>query len=297
MRGEFFKLLREEMAKDDSIFLLIADMGLGLVEPIQNDFPERFLNTGISEQNMIGIAAGLCNTGFRPFCYTISNFLIERCFEQIRNDICLHKYPVTLVGTSTGFDNGLLGPTHQVIDDIGCLKVLPEMSIYSPGSITSTRRIFEEIMESKGPAYIRIGKGSYDVKGLPEGVNHMVVENKSSDVLAITHGSLLENCVKAADLSKRLSVFCMNRIKPLDGKTLKELFERYSRIVIVEDHFVTSGLYNSICQYLVGTHPVKTNLYSIATPEIYEDVVGSKDYFADKYGYSPQKIAEFVAAL
>lgn len=137
MRNEFFKLLEEEMRRDESLFFIAADMGLGLVEPIQREFPDRFLNIGISEQNMIGIAAGLCNTGFRPFCYTISNFITERCFEQIRNDVCLHKYPVTIVGTSTGFDNGLLGPTHQILDDIGCMKILPEMNIYSPGSVGS----------------------------------------------------------------------------------------------------------------------------------------------------------------
>ena len=127
MRNTFFDLLENRMHEDTSLFLIVADMGLGLVEKIQNKFPDRFLNVGISEQNMIGIASGLCNVGFRPFCYTISNFLIQRCFEQIRNDICLHNYPVTLVGTSTGFDNGLLGPTHQVIDDIGCIKILPNI--------------------------------------------------------------------------------------------------------------------------------------------------------------------------
>ena len=129
------------------------------------------------------------------------------------------------------------------------------------------------------------------------GINHMVVRNDSSDILVITHGTMLESCVKAADLSHRFSVYCMNRIKPIDKQSVKELFEQFSKIVVIEDHFVTSGLYNSLCQYLVETQSQKTLLYSIATPEIYEDVVGSKDYFADRYGYSPQKIAQFVSAL
>lgn len=297
MRTEFFKNLKEEMKKDESIFLMIADMGLGLVEPIQQEFSERFLNIGISEQNLIGMAAGLCNTGFRPFCYTISNFLTERCFEQIRNDICLHKYPITLIGTSTGFDNGLLGPTHQVIDDIGCIKILPEINIYSPGSVSSIKMIFQEILKNKKPAYIRIGKSSYDIKPLGDDINHLVVKNDSSDILVITHGTILENCVKAANLSKKFSLYSMNKIKPLDKEKIKELFEKFSKIVVVEDHIVSSGLYNSLCQILVESANKKVKLLSIAVPEIYEDVVGNKDYFADRYGYSPEKIAQFASKL
>lgn len=297
MRTEFFKLLKEEIRKDESAFFVVADMGLGLVEPFQQDFPERFLNTGISEQNMIGVAAGLCNVGFRPFCYTNANFITERCFEQIRNDICLHKYPVTLIGNSTGFDNGLLGPTHQVIDDIGCMKVLPELSIYSPTSLTSTRMVFAEIMESRRPAYVRLGKSSCDITPLEDSLNHMVVRNSDSDILVITHGTVLENCVKAANLCDRFSIYCMNKIKPLDKEQLRGLFEKFSRIVVIEDHMVTSGLYNSLCQCLVEMRFPGTTPYSIGTPEIYEDVVGNKDFFADRYGYSPEKIAQFISRL
>ncbi len=122
MRTIFFELLKSGMRTDPSLFLVTADMGLGLVEPFQQEFPDRFINVGIAEQNMAGVCAGLCNIGFRPLCYTISNFLVERCFEQLRNDVCLHDYPVTFIGTSTGFDNGNLGPTHHVVDDIGCVK-------------------------------------------------------------------------------------------------------------------------------------------------------------------------------
>lgn len=297
MRGEFFKLLKDEMRKDESIFLLIADMGLGLVEPIQQEFPKRFLNVGISEQNLIGVAAGLVNAGFRPFCYTISNFLIERCFEQIRNDICMHKYPVTMIGISTGFDNGPLGPTHHVIDDIGCIKILPGISIYSPTSVSSIGLIFKDIIKNKKPAYIRIGKSSYDIKAIKKNINHLAVKNDSSSILVITHGTMLENCVKAVNLCNKFSIYCMNKIKPLDRKKIKEFFENFSKIVVIEDHFITSGLYNSLCQCLGEMRFKKPELYGIGTPETYETRVGNKDYFADRYGYSPQKIAQFISKL
>ena len=182
MRNVFFNLLHQRMREDDNLFLLIADVGLGLVDPIQNEFPDRFLNVGIAEQNMIGIASGLCNTGFKPFCYSLSNFIIQRCFEQIRNDICLHQYPITLVGTSTGYDNGILGPTHQVIDDIGCVKALPYIRIYSPGSVQGIHHVFEEICRINAPAYVRIGKGNFSESKNVDGLNHMVIDRPASSV-------------------------------------------------------------------------------------------------------------------
>lgn len=297
MRTEFFNLLKEEMGKDESIFLIVADMGLGIIETFQQNFPRRFLNVGISEQNMVGVAAGLCNVGFRPFCYTLSNFISGKCFEQIRNDVCLHKYPVTLVGNSTGFDHGLLGATHQVIDDIGCMKVLPELNIYSPTTIISTRRVFTEIIKRKRPVYIRIGKSSCNIEPLEDGINHMVVRSNTSDILVITHGTMLENCIKAIELYDGFSIYCMNKVKPLDKSQVKELFEEFPKVVVVEDHIVTSGLYSSLCQCLVEMQTQRTKLYSIGTPEIYEDVVGDKSYFADRYGLSPSKIAQFIERL
>jgi transketolase len=296
MRNEFFKLLHDQMKRDPSAYFLVADMGLGLIETIQRDFPDRFLNVGIAEQNMIGIASGLCNTGVRPFCYTISNFITERCFEQIRNDVCLHGYPVTIVGTSTGFDNGLLGATHQVIDDIGCMKILPGMRIYSPGSVNVIGSVFNDIMSKSAPAYVRIGKGSYSLPANPAGVDHLALD-KDADTLVITHGTTLENCMKAVDAGGDFSVYCLNRIKPLDRDELAKLFRRYHNIVVIEDHFVSSGLYNSICQVVVDLQLRDTRIHCIATPEIYEKKVGTAAYFAERYGYSPAKIASYINRL
>lgn len=296
MRKKFFSLLKERMYQDNSLFLLVADQGLGLVEDIEREFPDRFLNAGIAEQNMIGVAAGLCNAGFRPFCYTICDFIVHRCFEQIRNDICLHNYPITLVGTSTGFDNGLLGPTHQVIDDLGCIKSLPNMTIYSPSTVNSTRMVFEEIINKRQPVYLRLGKSSFDL-GTPEiCLNQFAKIDSEPNLLVITHGTMLENCIKAAKINNSFSIYCMNKIKPLNRRELEALFKRFAKIIVVEDHFVTSGLYNSLCQILVEMG-CQTQLCSIGVPEKYEERVGDKEYFADKYGYSPEKIARFISEV
>jgi transketolase len=297
MRNVFFKLIKETMREDESIFLLAADMGRGLVEDIRTEFPERFLNVGIAEQNMIGVAAGLCNVGFRPFCYTISNFLVHRCFEQIRNDMCLHKYPITLVGTSTGFDNGLLGPTHQIIDDIGCLKALPNMRIYSPSSVDSVGLILDDIAKHRQPAYVRIGKKGFDLKVDVDRLNYMAHRDDDSDILVVTHGMTLSNCMEAVKGARRFSIYCMNRIKPIDRTEVEKLFETYKKIVVVEDHFVDSGLSNSLNQLFAQIRPTGTAIFSLGPSEHYEEEVGDSDYFADKYGYSSEKIIAYIEKI
>jgi len=297
VRNIFFNLLLQQMREDRSMFLLIADVGLGLVDPIQKEFPDRFLNVGIAEQNMIGIAAGLCNAGFKPVCYTLSNFLIHRCLEQIRNDICLHEYPVTLVGTSTGYDNGILGPTHHVIDDIGCLKVFPNIRIYSPGSDKGIYRVFEEIFQNNAPAYVRIGKGNLHVNNDCRGVNHMITNCPDSSLLVITHGNILENCIKAADKDNKYSLFCMNKIKPLNSKELDELFTEYNNILVVEDQFPGSGLFNILCQYIVEMGSNTVRMYSLAPKERYDERIGDKNYFSSYYGLSPDGISKKASEI
>src|SRR5262249_51456034 len=130
MRRQIIESIFQRMAADNDEFVLTAEMGINLVEKFEEKYPERFANVGISEQNLVGVSAGLVNLGYRPFAYTITNFAVHRCFEQIRNDIGIHEYPIVLLGTSTGYDNAPLGPTHHIIDDWGALKAIPEIDIY-----------------------------------------------------------------------------------------------------------------------------------------------------------------------
>ncbi|HTB82154.1 MAG TPA: hypothetical protein VK742_00740 [Candidatus Sulfotelmatobacter sp.] len=297
MRTVFFESLKSRMRTDENLFIVVADMGLGLIEPFEKEFPDRIINVGIAEQNMAGICAGLYNAGYRPICYTISNFLVERCFEQLRNDVCLHDYPVTFVGTSTGFDNGGLGPTHHIVDDIGCVKALPGLRIYSPSTVTAMRMAYDDIMSTDQPAYLRIGKGAYDLKINATTLNHFVTDHPESDVLVITHGNILENIVKGLDGVKRASVFCMTRIKPLPVEQVTALFHRFKTIVVVEDHFAGSGLYDSLCHFAIENQLVQSRLLSLAPPDAYSDRAGDKNYFSEKYGLAPAQIKKYIEFL
>jgi|SRR5208337_2942578 len=297
MRNVFFNLLHQRMREDKNLFLLIGDVGLGLVDPIQKEFPDRFLNVGIAEQNMVGIAAGLCNVGFKPVCYSLSNFIIHRCFEQIRNDICLHQYPVTLVGTSTGYDNGILGPTHHVIDDIGCLKALPYIRIYSPASSQGMKKVFDEVFRIKAPAYVRIGKGNFQTEEYRGGVNHFVINRPDASLLLITHGTMLENCVKAADSEKRYSLYCMNKVKPLDHPELGSIIKKFDTILVVEDHMKGTGLFNSLCQYTAENDIRDISIHGLAPSDRYDERIGDKEYFSSLYGLTPEGISRKVSEI
>jgi transketolase len=295
MRADYFKFLTEAMRKDEKIFFIMADTGYNLVEPLFEEFPKRTLNVGIAEQNLIGIAAGLANMGFKPVCYAISQFLIQRCYEQIRNDLCYHDYPVTLVGTSTGLDNGSLWATHYVVDDISCVKVLPNIHIYFPSSIESMAKIFTETMEIPHPSYIRITKSVFAEEKPIKNINRFVLENQNSDILVISHGRMVKNSMEAEKLFPNFSIFAMDKIKPID-ESIKNIIKNYKDIVVIEDNF-NSGLYNSLCQFVIEKRINVRNLISVSVNESFGDKTGDTKYLDDIFGLSSEKISSLIQTL
>ncbi len=296
MRNEFFEELVQLFRTDESLFFLTGDTGFNLVEPIFKIAPKRALNVGVAEQNMIGIASGLANAGFVPVCYAITNFLIERCFEQIRNDICLHKYKTILVGTSTGYDNGPLGPTHHKLDDIGAVKVLPNLRVYSPSGKKSISLTLKEALDVDTASFIRISKRGIDEGKTVEDINHFIYQSEFHSVLVISHGAMVGNAMKAYDIYPHFSLFAMDRIKPLSKKKLQHLFDHYETIVILEDNF-NSGLFNSICQWAVENRKIDRELVSIAPEERYEITVGDFEYLEKKHKLSPDEIVKKIRKL
>ena len=296
MRADYFKRLHEEMRKNEKIFFLMGDTGFNLVEPIFEEFPDRTLNVGVAEQNLIGIAAGLCNVGYKPICYGISNFLIHRCLEQIRNDLCMHDYPVTIVGTSTGLDNGALWATHYMVDDIGCVKPFPNMHIYSPSSVESINKIFDETITLNHPSYVRITKKNFLENSNINGINHFVKKNPESEILIISHGRMTGNAYEVSNSNETVSLYAMDKIKPLDKNILKSLSEKFKKIIVIEDNF-NSGLFNSICQFLIENHIHDVDMYSISPDESYGDSVRNTEFLDDIYGLTPQKISAFVKKI
>jgi transketolase len=291
MRNNIITSLLAEMEKDENIFFLTADMGINLVEQIQDKFPDRFVNVGIAEQNLIGVAAGLANIGYKPFVYTISNFVIHRCYEQIRNDIILHQYPITLLGTSTGYDNAPLGPTHHIIDEWGALRNFPGIDIYCPGTITFANSLIGKVLANKKPAYIRIPKGEFINPDSDE--NMVLLQGLKQSVLLVSYGTPAQECIKAMSHNQDLSVMVFNKLYPLDKPKLKIILEQYENILVIEDHFASTGLYGLFCE-LCNEFSIFKQIISLAPKGYSFDVGSSNDYFHEKIGISSNKILERI---
>ena len=159
MRNAFVAKLTELARINEKIVLLVGDIGFGVFENFKKEFPKRYFNLGIAEQNSIGVASGLAKEGFFPVFYTIIPFLLYRPFEQIRNDLCINRRDALLVGVGAGLSYGALGPTHHALEDIGVMSTLPEMRIYTPSSPAMVGKSLElAITKGLGPAYLRLGK-------------------------------------------------------------------------------------------------------------------------------------------
>ena len=276
MRNIIIDSIFNKMKEDKDIYFLTADMGINLVEKFRDNFPERFANVGIAEQNLIGVAAGLANTGFRPFVYSISNFLIHRCLEQVRNDVILHQYPITLIGTSTGYDNSPLGPTHHVIDDWGLLKSFPNIDIYCPASQKYADKLINKVLLDNRPTYIRIPKGNFENPVSSDDI--IYIEGDKEKPIYVSYGSPSQFILKKRPNSSHLIV---NKLHPLDQKILTKILQKYHKAVVIEDHFASTGLFSSIAAILVNE---KTpHLVSMA-PRKYDFTVGENiGYFHDKF--------------
>jgi len=275
MRGVFLDKLFQKMETDETIFFLTADMGINLVERFEEKFPDRFLNVGIAEQNLMGIAAGLAESGMRPYVYTISNFLVHRCFEQVRNDIVIHNLPIVLIGTSTGYDNGSLGPTHHMLEDWGAMSNFPGMKIYAPYNKESAERLFDQIYDSLEPTYIRIAKGSgideSEIKEITVGSNCAVISYGSAGKMALSYAREIKS-----------DLIILEKLGESSFDSLDMNCSKYTDIIVLEDHFSHTGMYSYVCQWSIKRQH-KINIVSIA-PKNYNFNVGfdAQDFFGQQ---------------
>jgi transketolase len=280
VRGHILDALFARMEQNKDLFFLTADMGINLVERFQEAYPKRFLNVGIAEQNLIGISSGLCNLGFRPFSYTISNFLIVRALEQIRNDIALHDYPVTLLGIGTGYDNSPLAPTHHVLDDWGMVKALGRFEIYCPSSVAFAAGLVDRLIAGNKPAYVRIPKATFKA---PDSAEDFVYLPGEAETLLVSYGNLAQECLKVRQERPGTAVLVCNRLHPLPAQPLADFVASHRKILVVEDHFAGTGMFSSLCQF-VQEHDLTPSLHSLAPREYRLEVGKTTDYYHRQFG-------------
>jgi len=255
VRDTFIASLIELSKSDERIALLTGDLGFGVVEKFAENFPDRFWNCGVAEQSMMSIAAGLAKSGMRPFVYSIANFPTFRCLEQIRNDVCYHNLPVTIVSVGGGLGYGTLGYTHHGIEDIAALRSLPNISIYSPADPREVKEVLNTIHVEGKPAYLRLGKNGEPIieprtANLKLGNAYEI--QSGSELTVIASGPIAENCRKALDnLEDRFNVQLLSvpKIQPLDIEYLIKMI-RSQKILVVEEHVQRGGMASSLLEGL-----------------------------------------------
>lgn len=297
MRTSFINQLLEEAKKNDKIFLVIGDLGYHVVEPFMEAIPERFLNAGIAEQNMAGVAAGLAMTGYNVYIYSIGNFPTLRCLEQIRNDIAYHKANVKIVSVGAGYAYGSLGATHQPTEEIGALRAIPNMIVATPGDPVEARAIAKFSAEYDGPMYIRLGKAGEKVAHTEESLTFMAGDilpvslNDGNKKAVIACGNIMA-AAKNRIIQKELpyDLYSVPFVKPISQEQLKTIVENYPEgMITLEEHQLSCGMGSAIVEQvndmftkgLIGFYP---KIQRIAIPDEFAPIVGTQDYLREYEG-------------
>lgn len=302
MRIAFIKTLTKAVEKNKDVMLLTADLGFNAFEEFVEKFPRNYLNVGVAEQNMAGLAAGLAIEGKTPFIYSIIPFATMRDYEQLRNDICYQNLNVKIVGVGSGFSYGPYGHTHHGLEDLAITRVLPNMTIFSPADPFETGFAVKEALKIKGPVYLRLGKAgepNLDAVEKPEfGKGRIIKQGK--DVVIFSTGAITANAIKAAQLleEKGISakVISIHTIKPLDKDLILDQARKIGKIVTVEEHFVTGGLGSAVAEVLAESG-LKVSFKRIGAPDKFTKEIGMQEFMRDKNGLSPQKIMQAIISL
>ena len=250
MRIAFIETLCTLASENEKIWLLCGDIGYSVLERFSDRFPERFVNVGVAEQNMTGIAAGLAMEGKTVFTYSIANFPTIRCLEQIRNDICYHNLDVTIVGVGAGFAYGSAGYSHHSLEDIAVMSPLPHMTVMCPSDPITTKWATEKSAKTKGPCYLRLGRGGeaniYKQNTKNDFSEPTLLSDQSNEILFISTGHILNEVIKASEkLAEKgidTGIIDVTTIKPLAKDVIIKLIKDSRKIISVEEHNPHGGL-------------------------------------------------------
>ena len=282
--------------ENENIVFISCDSSLGAgAGPFNETFPDRHFEFGIQEQNAIGGAAGMSVLGKIPFIAAYVPFVTLRCFEQIRDDLCKTKLNVNIIGTNSGLAVGVAGPTHTVLEDIGALRTLPNITIIAPSDGPEYRKALIAASELEGPVYMRLGrqkirrinKEDYEFK-----IGKGNILRKGNDITVIATSTMVSRALDAADILHdrqiELEVINIHTLKPIDREIILESSIKTKKVITVEEHSIINGLGSAVADILIEENPVKMKMIGIN--DLFT-VIGEYDELLDYYGLTAPKIA------
>lgn len=303
MREVLSELIVASAREDDRFVMLTGDHGYALFDAIRAARPTQFVNVGVTEQSMIGVAAGLAKVGFRPCVYGLAAFVPIRVLEQIKLDLCHSRLPVMILGDGAGLVYSTLGVSHQCGEDIACLRPLPNISIYSPCDAIELAACWREARVAPHPSYIRLGKADRPIvhtstlSGTAPVLTHLPV-NRATKVTIVATGSMVSPCTEFA---KRAAIACISvpRIKPFPPELL-EMTDASSRVVVVEEHAGAGGLWTSFLEN-VARRPNATSsaprIDSLALQSTFTCTAGSWQQSLSEHGLDDEQLLRSLHTL
>ena len=299
MRLTFIRNIQKFVKKDKNIIILTGDLGQ-FFDEFKNFHPDKFINVGVSESNMVGVAAGLALAGKKVYCYSIIPFLTMRAFEQIRLDVCLHNLDVKFLGAGGGLSYGLEGSTHHALEDVAIMRSLPNMSIVVPGDPFEIEAAANFSVKHKGPLYVRFGKDKlpYIHKSAPKfKIGKGIIINKGKNIAIIANGTMLHVAKIISDnLSKKgikITLISMPFVKPIDINLIKNLSKNHKKIFTIEEHSVIGGLGDAVGDILLQNN-FKGSFRKIGLPDEFSRFSGSHGFLLEKYGLTSEKIQKEI---
>jgi transketolase len=299
MRKAFASALGELAENDPRVMLLTGDLGFSVLEPFAERFPDRFVNVGVAEQGMVGLATGLAEAGFVPFVYSIATFASLRPYEFIRNGPILHSLPVRIVGVGAGLDYGFNGITHYALEDLAVMRAQPDIAILAPADPAQATAAVHASSAIEGPVYFRIGKASAAVPGLQGRfeLGRLVLLGEGEDVAIVALGSIAGEAVRARELLAeqgiRATVAVVSSVQPAPVEDLVELLRELPLAITVESHYRTGGL-GSLTAEVIAEHGLRCRLIRRAVDAMPRGLTGTAAFLEDFHRLSAPSLAESI---
>jgi transketolase len=301
MREAFLAALTALATEDPSVMLINGDLGFGVLDDFIARFPDHYVNAGIAEQNMTAIACGMALEGAHAYTYSIANFPTLRCLEQLRNDVCYHQAPVTVVAVGGGFSYGPLGMSHFATEDLAVMRAMPGMTVVAPSDPRQAEELTRQLHERGVPAYLRIDKSSAGLAPGPVEIGKVRVVREGDDGAIFAIGGILAEAVAAADALARegqqVAVVDVHTLKPLDVAGICAAAWGKRAIVTLEEHVVTGGLGSAVAEALLEGGLAPSAFRRLGLPDEFPTIVGDQSYLRGIYGVDGASVAATVSEM
>jgi transketolase len=303
MRGAFVRTLTELAKVDPRIFLLTGDLGYLALEPFVEQFPDRFINVGVAEQNMVGIATGLAESGYIPFAYSIVTFACLRSYEFIRNGPLLHKLPVRIVGVGGGMEYGHNGLTHYGLEDIAVMRTQPDMTVIAPADAPQTINAVKQTYKLPGPIYYRLGKDDrITVAGLDGRFTFSQSEmlRDGNHMLIVSSGAITSEACAMADLlasdGMQARHIVVSTLNPAPVADLVAHLKQFRSVMTVESHYQNGGL-GSLVAEVIAEYGLDCTLVRNAVKQMPDGVTGSQSFMQQRHRLDKQSLVQTAKSM